>query len=899
MSDLSPISTSLSSPLGKDIRLLGNLLGQIIREQHGEEALALVERVRASAKARRSGESGALAALTTAIDAADLTALRVLIKAFGNYFQLINIAEDLQRIRVLREREADDNLVESIDAAVADLHARGLDAAAVRGLLERLRVRLVLTAHPSEAKRKEVLVKLREIARLVSVRDREPLLPREQLGLEHTLAEAIEELWQTRPTRAASPTVLDEVDFGLYFLTSIIMDAVVDIHDDLRAALQAHYPEADWTQLPAVLCYASWIGGDRDGNPNVTPEATLRTLDLLGDAARHVYLEEIAFLRDHLTQSTAEVEVSSLLRFSIPEGDPLQAAYPGEPYRQKMALIHRRLEGGDYATGADLLADLTLVEESLRQHQGRNVAEGALHRLMEKVRLFGLHLVPLEVRQDGRMHAAALADLFQAYGMVDDYAALPEAEKQALLTREIVSGRPFFPHVSATEPVLAAETQLVIDTWRMIATAHRRYGPAAIDTAIASRSEAPSDVLALLLFAQEAGLTGALDLVPLFETIDDLAAAPDVMAVLFDNEAYRAHLARRGNRQQVMIGYSDSNKDGGYFSSNWALYTAQRNLAALCAARGIELELFHGRGGSIGRGGGPTNRAILAGPPAAMHGPIKITEQGEVIAYRYMNDAISRRHLHQVMHAALLVLGGTPEDAVRPEWRAAMDTLAEAGRAAFRGLVYETPGFLEYWRQATPIDFIGQLPIASRPVKRAQGGFEAIRAIPWVFSWMQSRAIIPSWYGVGTALAACCPDGSGGSELLREMYRAWPFFTTLIDNLELDLAKADLGIAEAYAALVEDEALRARIFGAIRAEHALACHYVNAIAGQEKLLDHSAVIQRSIERRNPYIDPLNFIQVALLHDLRRGDLDASAYAARVELVLATVNGIAAGMKTTG
>lgn len=884
--------------LSADIRLLGGLLGTIIREQHGEAALALVEQVRGLAKARRAGEAAAQAGLVAALDGLDPAALRVLVKAFSSFFQLTNIAEDQQRLRVLREREAAGGLGESIGAAVADLKAAGLDAAQVRGLLDRLRVRLVLTAHPSEAKRKEVLVKLRHIAHLLAARDREPLLPREQRALEASLAETIEELWQTRPTRAASPSVLDEVDFGLYFLTSVIMDAVVDINDDLRGALSEAYPEADWRDLPPVLTYASWIGGDRDGNPNVTPAATLRALERQARAVRRVYLAELAFLRDHLTQATSEVDVSGLVQFSIPEDDPLRERYPGEPYRQKLALIHRRLRRGVYRHRDDLLAELRLVAESLAEHQGSHVAGGALMRLFDQVRLFGLILAPLEVRQDARLHRAALAALFRAYGLVDDYAALPEPEKQALLTREILSRRPLFPAIASVEQDFDPDTRMIIATWRMVAEAHRRYGRHAIDTVIASRSEAPSDALALLLFATEVGAADALDVVPLFETVDDLEAAPDVMAALFDNPAYRAHLARRGDRQQIMLGYSDSNKDGGYFSSNWGLYVAQQRLGELCAARGIVLELFHGRGGSIGRGGGPTNRAILAGPPAAMHGPLKITEQGEVIAYRYSNAGIARRHLQQVMHAALLV-GATPGGTeVRPEWRAAMDTLAATGQAAFRTLVYETPGFLEYWQQATPIDYIGQLPIASRPVRRAQGGFESIRAIPWVFSWMQNRAIIPSWYGVGTALAACDADGAG-ADTLRAMYREWPFFAALIDNVELDLAKADMGIAAAYAGLVADAELRDRIFGAIQAEHALACRYVNAIIGQERLLDHAPVIQRSIERRNPYIDPLNFIQVALLRDLRRGDLDPNDTAARAELVLATVNGIAAGMKTTG
>jgi phosphoenolpyruvate carboxylase len=884
--------------LSADIHLLGDMLGQIIREQHGDAAFDLVEHVRLKAKDRRAGQADAYDDLIATINDLDVDARQVLVKAFTNFFQLINIAEEQQRIRVLRQREAGGSLRESVGAALRSLRDYGMSAAEVRDLLYRLRVRFVLTAHPSEAKRKEVLIKLHHIADHIARRDQQTLLPREQAVLEAALAEEIEELWQTRLTRAASPTVADEVDFGLYFFTSVIMEVAVEVMADVRAALEATYPAEDWTDLPPLLRYASWIGADRDGNPNVTPEVTLHTIDMLQDAARQTYLEALAHLEAHLTQSMDEVPVSDMLRFSIAVDKGLASRYPRELYRQKLALIARHLAAGEYVSSMDLLADLRLVQDSLAQNRGQRVAAGTLHRLIEQVRMFGLHLAPLEVRQDARLHAAALDTLFRKYDVTPDYLNMPEADKQVLLTREIANRRPLFP----PEPDFDEDTNRVIAMWRMIADAHRRYGPRVIDTVIASRSEAPSDVLAMLLFATEVGVQDAVALVPLFEMIDDLHRAPAVMAVLFDNPQYAGYLATHDHCQQVMLGYSDSNKDGGYFSSNWRLYTAQRDLAAMCAARGVVLELFHGRGGSIGRGGGPTNRAILSQPPAAVRGPMKITEQGEVIAYRYSNPTIARRHLHQVLHAALLAASGREEVHVQDAWAEAMDLLAAEGRAAYRALIYETPGFLDYWRQATPINQLARLPIASRPVKRtAGGGFESIRAIPWVFSWMQSRAIIPSWYGVGTALQRFC-DGSldcGGLALLQTMYRDWSFFTALINNVELDLAKADMGIAGLYAGLVEDADLRDQIFMAIQAEHARACAHVNAIVGQTTLLEHAAVIQRSIARRNPYVDPLNFIQVALLRELRTLDQDHADQTARLELVLSTVNGIAAGMKTTG
>jgi len=888
----------LANALSADVRLLGGLLGNIIREQQGESAFQLVEDVRARSRERRKTPSdpAATAQLASLIENLDLNSTRVLIKAFGNYFQLINIAEDQQRIRVLRQREAAGKHGESIGAAVKTLVEGGLSAAEMRALLNKLGVRLVLTAHPSEAKRKEILIKLRHIAQMMANHDHPNVLPRERRALEAGLTEEIEELWQTRPTRHTRATVADEVDFGLYFITSAIMDVTIDSYAELQAALEAAFPQEDWSDLPPVLRYASWIGGDRDGNPNVTADVTLETLRTLRGAARNVYLNEIAFLREHLTQSVTEVGVSQALMESLnAQGTPAETRYPGELYRQQMNLIWNKLDDDEYDTSENLIRDLKIVEDSLRQNQGKHVANGALRRLIQKIKYFGLHLVPLDVREDSRRFLTALDEMFRAYGQCESYINLPEAEKQALLTREIASRRPLFPE----EPVFSEVTNQVIATWRMIARAHRRYGPDCIDTVIASMSQTPSDVLGMLLFAREVGVDKNVDLVPLFETVDDLRGAPEIMRTLFENEAYLTHLEARGCRQQIMIGYSDSNKDGGYLASNWNLYLAQQELASLCLMNGVSLELFHGRGGSIGRGGGPTNLAILSSPPGSLHGRIKITEQGEVIAYRYSNPQIGRRHLEQIIHAVLIASGPkhAQEDEASQEWRDIMSALSEAGQKAYRALVYETPGFLDYWQQATPIDELAMLPISSRPAKRRAGGFDGLRAIPWVFSWMQCRAIIPSWYGVGQAIETYVK--AHGIERLIEMYRKWPFFKSLVQNVQLDLAKADMGIASLYSTLVGDSALRGVIFSRIKEEHARASDWICAVTEQKEVLEYTPVIRRSIERRNPYVDPLNFIQVALLRKLRELPAESPERAAIIEAVLATINGIAAGMKTTG
>jgi phosphoenolpyruvate carboxylase len=886
-----------SQQLRKDIHFLGDLLGDIIRDQQGEAAFQAVENVRRIAKNRRAGDQQAAIELTRLISEQSLEQKKVLIKAFANYFQLINIAEDLQRIRVLRERETHGTNTETIDEAIQQLQASGVTAGEMRKLLERLRVRLVFTAHPSEAKRQEVLIKLRDIAEFMAVRERTVLLPREDQHLVDDIVRRVEQLWQTRTTRASKAQVQDEVDFGLYFIIATVIDVLVDFYLDLRTTLQTVYPDAEWSGLPGILSFASWIGGDRDGNPNVTPHMTLATLEKMHQAALQVYLEDIEYLKARFTESEGEVSVSDELRAhvaSLPK--EIRDRYPLEPYRQCLQSIADGLREPRYKDAETLLDDLLLISNSLQANQGKHSAEGTLQRLIIKVKLFGIHLLPLDVREDARLQSAALSEILKHYRLADDYATMAEAERQALLTREIQSNRPVFPLNSK----FSDETNIIINTWRMIAQAHAHYSTRSINTYIGSMTQNPSDVLTMLLFASEVGVADDLDLVPLFETVDDLKNAPETMRVLFQNEVYKQHLQARGQRQQIMIGYSDSNKDGGYIASNWNLYVAQQTLAEICAEHGVILELFHGRGGSIGRGGGPTNRAILAQPSGSMQGPVKITEQGEVIAYRYSNKDIARRHFQQTMNAALLATHQSATAKRVPEhWYNALETLSETSYEAYRRFVYETDGFLDYWHQATPINELANMQIGSRPAKRKTGGFESIRAIPWVFSWMQSRAIIPSWYGVGHALKTFCDQREDGLTLLKQMYHDWLFFHNLIENVQLDVAKADMGIAGLYNSLVSDEVQRENIFSDLRSEHARAYEFICKIIDQAELLQATPVLKISIERRNPYVDPLNFIQVDLLRQLRQTQQDTPEYAEIMDGVLATINGIAAGMKTTG
>ncbi len=889
-----------NSALSQDIHTLGNWLGVIIQEQNGLEAYDLVEEIRAMSKARRNGDAAAAFQLAERLENLPLDSKQVLIKAFSNYFQLINIAEDLQRIRVIRQREARGSLKESILNAISALHDNGKTAAELRSLLENTRLRLVLTAHPSEAKRQEILIKLRRIAQMMEKRDRQNLLPRELRKLESALAEKVEEMWQTRQVRASKKQVADEVDMGIYFLRSVIVDVVIDIYEDLQLALERYYPDEDWSELPPVLRYASWIGGDRDGNPNVTTDVTLQTLATLRKTARQMYLEEVGELANNLTQDTNAFGASSEIE-TASQTDNGGGVFPGELYRARLTSICRKLEADQYGSSRDFLHDLLQVQNSLKARRGARVALGAVQRLIRKARLFGLHLVPLEVREDANLHRAALAEIFDYYDIAADYGAMSEQDKQALLSEEIRGRRPLFPNEIS---VFSETTQSVIRTWRMIAQAHARYDSIVIDTVIASMSRHPSDVLTMLLFAREVGIDNEVYIVPLFETIDDLYRAPAIMEELLDNREYRKHLVaragKRGLRQQVMIGYSDSSKDGGYLASNWNLYNAQRILTESCVKKGISLELFHGRGGSIGRGGGPTNRAILSQPPESLRGGVKITEQGEVIAYRYSNKGIGQRHLNQVMNAVLIGMGLQEARHVPAHYFEAMAALSEISARRYRNFVYESDGFIEYWQQATPIQELSRLQISSRPAKRqAKGGFAAMRAIPWMFSWMQSRAIVPSWFGLGSAFQTYARQHDGGIRLLQEMYRGWSFFKAVIDNAQLDVAKADMGIAELYASLVEPPELRREFFGRIKTEHRLSSEMIMAVTGQAELLANMAAIKTSIQRRNPYVDPLNFMQVALLRELRQLDEGDERRRQVLDATLATINGIAAGMKTTG
>lgn len=914
----------LREALSEQIHLLGDLLGQTIIEQEGRELFDLVEEIRALAKLGRTGDEAASRRLLALLADLPLDQARVVIKAFATYFQLVNLAEEQQRVRVLRQRRRDAHargtpMDETIAAAVERLQAEGVSADGVRALLKNLCIMPVFTAHPTEAKRRTVLTKLRRISQALYDLDLHDLLPSEEADLIAFVREEIVSLWQTDETRARRPTVLDEVRNGFYYFETTLFDLAPEMYAELSAALAKSYPDEVF-EIPPFLRFGSWIGGDRDGNPYVTLAVTEETLREQKALALRLYQRAID--RMHGLLSMAErLGISEALRASIevdatafPEdAKRVQLRYPLQPYRQKMAYIYRKLTAtleanqrpwradhrpvpNTYERVGEFLADLRLIQDSLRAHTGEVLAEGRLATLIRQAEIFGFHLATLDIRQHAERHTQALQELFRRYQMAERYAAWPESRKVELLSSELLNPRPLAP----AQLDFSEATNETVELFRLIRKAHERIGPQAIQSYIISMTTGASDVLAVQLLAKDAGLAGSLDIVPLFETIEDLHAAPAIMEALFTCQAYRQHLEQRGWHQQIMIGYSDSNKDGGYLTATWELFRAQRALAAVCDRFGITLTLFHGRGGSIGRGGGPTNRAILAQPPESVRGRIKLTEQGEAITERYAHLEIAHRHLEQIISAVLLTTGRRPT--IMPErvarWQATMRELSPLAEAAYRDLVHNNPAVLDYFHEATPIDEIGRLNIGSRPAKRkATAGIADLRAIPWVFAWTQSRVVLPGWFGLGTALREWMSENAEHLAMLQEMYRAWPFFRTTVDNAQMSMRKADLAIAAAYADLATPETRQA-IFPRLCSEYERTERAILAVTGQSDLLDNEPWLQRSIRLRNPYVDPLNYIQVAIMRRLRSAGPDTRTDELG-DLILLSVNGIAAGLRNTG
>jgi phosphoenolpyruvate carboxylase len=908
--------------LSEQIHLLGDLLGQTIVEQEGVPLYELVEELRGLAKVHRGGDEAAGERLLLRVESLPIPEARGVAKAFATYFKLVNLAEDEERVRVLRRREREAHAsgasaIETIGAAVGELRRAGVAAGELQSLLDRLLIMPVFTAHPTEAKRRTVLTKLARIADVLRALDLEQPAPEEERAALDELREEIVSLWQTEETRAYKPDVMDEVRNGLFYFESVLYDLAPDVVRSLERAVAQHYPGA--SVRPSFLRFGSWMGGDRDGNPFVDAAVTEEALRAHQEVALRLLRRGIERLHGHLS-TTARLGISRELAESLAQDAALfpdearRAAerYRHQPYRQKLLYVYRKLGAtheasgrpwradhrtrpGTYPDSAELLLDLRLLQQSLRTHRGERLAEGRLGTLARQAEIFGFHLATLDLRQHSARHAAALAEVLARYGLASAFADASEEDRAQVLTREILAGRPFAPH----RLDFSAETNETLELFRVVRRAHERIGTAAVESYVVSMTRGPSDLLSVLLLAHDAGVSDRLDIVPLFETVADLHAATATMEKLFENPAYARHLTARGCTQTIMVGYSDSNKDGGYLTANWEMHLAQRALADVCRRHGVALTLFHGRGGTVGRGGGPTNRAVLAQPPDSVGGRLRLTEQGESITNRYANPALARRHLEQLVHA-VLVASGRPAVASPSRggaWEEALLELSPIAERAYRGLVHETPALVRYLQAATPLDEIGRLNIGSRPSRRGGGGLADLRAIPWVFAWTQSRVTLPGWYGLGSALETWAGQQEERWALAGTMYREWAFFKTLVDNAQLALRGADRLIARVYAALASP-ADREAVFPRLAEEYERSERALCRLTGQRDLLDEAPWLQRSIRVRNPYIDPMNYVQVALLRRLRAQPAEAEAEELQ-DAIRLSVNGIAAGLRNTG
>ncbi|MBB6691176.1 phosphoenolpyruvate carboxylase [Cohnella xylanilytica] len=930
MTELATASRPSSNHLlRRDVRFLGNILGEVLVHQGGRELLEHVERIRETSKALRADFVPELYdEFLNAIGNLAPDIRHQVIRAFAIYFQLVNIAEQNHRIRRKRdyERSAGEAVQPgSIESAIQDLKDAGTPLEEVQELLQGISLELVMTAHPTEAMRRAVLDIHKRIADEMMELDNPNLTYREREKLRDQLLNEVLTLWQTDELRDRKPTVIDEVRNGMYFFNETLFDVLPDVYEELERCLGKYYPERSW-HVPTYLRFGSWIGGDRDGNPSVTANVTWRTLNIQRGLVIHKYETLLRALMRKMSFCTSIVEVHEELLRSI-EQDRADVELKTveawtnekEPYRIKLTYMIQKLQNmrneqtkgtkQRYNDASEFVEELQLIDRSLRHHYADFVADTYLKKLIRQVELFGFHLAALDVRQHSKEHENAMAEVLAKAGVAADYASLSEEEKIELLHKLLSDSRPLL-HENAD---LSENTKECLDVFRTIYRAQQEFGRACITSYLISMTQGASDMLEVMVFAKEAGLfrresdgsiVSTLQSVPLFETIDDLHAAPDIMKTLFELPVYRQTVAAMGNQHEIMLGYSDSNKDGGMVTANWELRMALNGLTEMAKDYDVRLKFFHGRGGALGRGGMPLNRSILAQPPSTIGAGIKITEQGEVLTSRYSMQGIAYRSLEQatsaLVKAAWLARHPSKEKACEPQWDEIMPSISETAQTKYQDLIFRDPGFMTFFKESTPLSEVGELNIGSRPSKRKNSErFEDLRAIPWVFSWTQSRYLLPAWYAAGTAFKKYVGDDPAKLETLRTMYREYSFFRTLIDNLQMALAKADLLIASKYAAMIKDDEIRTRIFTLIEEEYALTKAMILDITGQEEILDNVPVIQESIRLRNPYVDPLSYLQVQLLSELREKRAGGEDDAELLREVLLTINGIAAGLRNTG
>ncbi len=922
-------------PLKEDIRLLGRLLGNVLREQEGEDVFHVVETIRQTAvHFRRETDSGAGAELDKLLRKLTRDQTNAVVRAFSYFSHLANIAEDRHHNRRRRAHLLAGSAAQqgSIAWALERLNQDGVQGAAVRRFFHEALVSPVLTAHPTEVQRKSILDAEREIARLLAERDL-PLTPRELARNTQLLHARIATLWQTRMLRYSRLTVADEIENALSYYRITFLREVPQLYDDIQHEVATHFPQRHGdAAFPAFLQMGSWIGGDRDGNPNVNADTMRHAVTRQSATVFEFYLDEVHALG-------AELSVSTLLTGVTPQLESLAAASPDqsehradEPYRRALIGMYARLAATARALGAahvlrqevgpatpyanaeEFARDLAIVSDSLDANHAGALALPRLEPLMRAATVFGFHLASLDMRQSSDVHERVVTELLERTGVQAGYGALSEPERIALLLRELETPRlSHSPYLAYSE-----ETRSELDVMRAAQEIRRRYGAHAIRNYIISHTETVSDLLEVLLLQKEAGLlrfengrmTADLMVIPLFETIPDLRCAPEIMGSFLALPLVRALVSQQGEQQEVMLGYSDSNKDGGFLTSNWELYKAEIRLVEVFDSTGVRLRLFHGRGGTVGRGGGPSYEAILAQPPGTVNGQLRLTEQGEIIASKFSDPEIGRRNLELLVAATLeatLAPHGTEARQTKrlAQFEAVMTELSERAHRAYRSLVYETPGFTDYFFAATPIAEIAELNIGSRPASRkASRRIEDLRAIPWGFSWGQCRLLLPGWYGIGSAVDSWLHEDAGQTRarlaMLRAMLREWPFFAALLSNMDMVLAKTDLAVASRYAKLVADRKLRNAIFKRIVDEHERSARCLSQITGAKERLAGNPLLARSIRNRFAYLDPLNHLQVELIKRRRTAVAQDRPLDERIQRgIHLSINGIAAGLRNTG
>ncbi len=924
----------LDQPLREDIRLLGRLLGDTLREQEGEHVFNLVESVRrAAVRFAREGNADDRAELNAMLhDLPEGTMLSV-VRAFTYFLQLANIAEDAHQIRQHRDADlagtprGEGSLTHALSAVQSDKrHEDNAEriANALQEFFDSAHISPVLTAHPTEVQRQSTQRALQGILTLIDRRDRVKLTPDEQRENDAKLVRLVLTLWHTRMVRPNRLHVTDEVKNGVHYFEQTFLQELPRLYGQSEDLLRSVMPEHAW-ELPSFFRVGSWIGGDRDGNPFVTASVLRETIRLQSGAAFSHYLREVHLLGEELPLSGALLPTTPELKALSDASPDRQPQRLDEPYRRALIGIYARLvatvraldvvafsrasvAAAEPYTNAEAFArDLAIISESLSGNRVKRLANGRLRRLIRAADVFGFHLAPVDLRQNADVHERVVNELLRRAGVCEQYTALSESDRIRLLEQELQGTRPLY----ANYLTYSDETRSELDIVFAAAALRAQFGSASLPHYIISKCDGVSDLLEVAVLLKEAALMSSgespslrMAIIPLFETIDDLRNAARTMRSAFALPLYRSLVTSLGDVHEVMLGYSDSNKDGGFLTSGWELYQAEIALMQLFRDEGVQLRLFHGRGGSVGRGGGPSYQAVLAQPAGVVNGQIRITEQGEVITSKYSTPEVGRRNLERLMAATIEATLTDHESAVEPAdaLHPVMDRLSALAFRAYRALVYETPGFTQYFQESTPLFEIATLNIGSRPSSRASSGrIEDLRAIPWVFSWAQCRVLLPGWYGFGSAVDAWLDENANGMETLQRMARTWPFFRMLLSNMDMVLGKSDMAVASRYAELVSDVALREQIFGTIEAEWHRTQRALLTITGQSRLLGDNPDLERSFANRVPYMDPLNHLQIALL---RRHRATATQRADRPENriergIHLTINGISAGLRNSG